>query len=46
MRKRGLASPDDGEALALSFAYPVERRNWEDEQRIQEKLALRKRYYL
>ena len=23
MKKRGLASPDDGDALALSFAYPV-----------------------
>jgi hypothetical protein len=23
MRKRGLASPDDGDALALTFAYPV-----------------------
>jgi len=46
MRKRGLASPDDGDALALTFAYPVERRNWEDERRIQEKLALRKRRYL
>jgi hypothetical protein len=46
MRKRGLASPDDGDALALTFAYPVERRNWEYERRIQEKLALRKRRYL
>jgi hypothetical protein len=43
MRKRGLASPNDGDALALTFAYPVARRNWEDERRIQEKLALRKR---
>ena len=23
MRKRGVASPDDGDALALTFAYPV-----------------------
>ena len=23
MRRRGLASPDDGDALALTFAYPV-----------------------
>ena len=23
MRKRGLASPDNGDALALTFAYPV-----------------------
>lgn len=26
MKKRGLASPDDGDALALTFAYPVEKR--------------------
>lgn len=26
MKKRGLASPDIGDALALTFAYPVERR--------------------
>ncbi|MPZ34843.1 MAG: terminase [Rhodospirillales bacterium] len=43
MRKRGLASPDDGDALALTFAYPVERRNWQEEWRIQEKLAVLKR---
>jgi hypothetical protein len=23
MRRRGVASPDDGDALALTFAYPV-----------------------
>jgi hypothetical protein len=23
MKKRGLASPDDGDALALTFAHPV-----------------------
>jgi hypothetical protein len=23
MKKRGLASPDDGDALACTFAYPV-----------------------
>jgi hypothetical protein len=23
MKKRGLASPDNGDALALTFAYPV-----------------------
>jgi hypothetical protein len=28
MRKRGLASPDDGDALALTFAYPVAKRDW------------------
>ncbi len=44
MRKRGLASPDDGDALALTFAYPVERRSWEAERRFEEKLAnLRRR---
>ncbi len=43
MRKRGLASPDDGDALALTFAYPVERRNWQEEWRFQEKLAVLKR---
>jgi len=26
MRKHGLASPDDGDALALTFAYPVQRQ--------------------
>jgi hypothetical protein len=25
-RRRGLASPDDGDALALTFAYPVAKR--------------------
>jgi hypothetical protein len=44
MRKRGLASPDDGDALALTFAYPVEKRNWQEEWRFQEKLAGLKRY--
>ena len=43
MRRRGLASPDDGDALALTFAYPVERRNWQEELRVQEKLAVLKR---
>ena len=43
MRRRGLASPDDGDALALTFAYPVERRNYQQEWRILEKLAVLKR---
>ena len=43
MRRRGLASPDDGDALALTFAYPVERRNYQQESRIQQKLAVLKR---
>jgi hypothetical protein len=27
MKKRGLASPDNADALALTFAYPIERSN-------------------
>jgi hypothetical protein len=27
----------------LSFAYPVERRNWKEDWRVQEKLAVLKR---
>ena len=45
MRKRGLASPDDGDALALTFAYPVIKRDWAEERRIEEKLnRMRKRF--
>jgi hypothetical protein len=33
MRRRGLASPDDGDALALTFAYPVAKRDWAKERR-------------
>lgn len=43
MHKRGLASPDDGDALALTFVYPAERRNPQAESCIQEKLAVLKR---
>jgi hypothetical protein len=43
MRKRGLASPDDGDALGLTFAYPVERRNRQEDWRLQEKMAVLKR---
>ena len=44
MRRRRLASPDDGDALALTFAYPASRRNFEEERRIEEKLQrLRRR---
>ena len=44
MRKRGLASPDDGDALALTFAHPVAKRDWAEERRFEEKLAnLRRR---
>jgi hypothetical protein len=28
MQRRGLASPDDGDALALTFAYAVAKRDW------------------
>jgi hypothetical protein len=28
MKRRGLASPDDGDALALTFAYPVAKKDW------------------
>jgi hypothetical protein len=44
MKKRGLASPDDGDAFALTFAMPVARKSVADDRRIEEKLAaLRKR---
>ena len=28
MKRRGLASPDNGYALALTFAYPVAMSSW------------------
>jgi hypothetical protein len=31
MKKRGQASPDDGDTLALTFAQPVERAEVEEE---------------
>jgi hypothetical protein len=43
MRRRGLASPDDGDALALTFAYPVVRQSAAEEERFAEKLAGLKR---
>jgi hypothetical protein len=46
MRRRHLASPDDGDALALTFAYPVIRRDWAEERRIEEKLRQMKRRFL
>ena len=46
MRRRGLASPDDGDALALTFAYPVIKRDWAEERRIEEKLRQMKRRFL
>ena len=44
MRRRGLALPDDGDALALTFAYPVQRRDWQEEWRLEERLASLRRY--
>jgi hypothetical protein len=44
MRRRGLASPDDGDALALTFAWPVFKMDWAEERRIEEKLQRLKRY--
>ena len=46
MRKRRLASPDDGDALALTFAYPVIKRDWAEERRIEEKLNKMRRRFL
>jgi len=36
MRKCGLASLDDGDALTLTFAYPVVKRDWAEERRFDE----------
>jgi hypothetical protein len=38
MRRRGLASPDDGDALALTFARPVARFDYAEERRFEEGL--------
>src|SRR5262249_25009816 len=46
MRRRGLASPDDGDALALTFAQPVARRDWAEERRYEEKLARLRRSFV
>jgi len=40
----GLASPDDGDALALTFAYPVAKRDWAEERRFEEGLQRLKRW--
>jgi hypothetical protein len=37
-RRRGLASPDDGDALVLTFAYPVAKCDWAEERRFEEAL--------
>ena len=42
MRRRGLASPDD--ALALTFAYPVAKRDWGEERRFDEGLQKLRRW--
>jgi len=44
MRRRGLSSPDDGDALALTFAYPLARKDWAEERRFDEGLAKLKRW--
>jgi hypothetical protein len=44
MKRRGLASPDDGDALALTFAYPVAKRDWAEERRFDEALQKLKRW--
>jgi hypothetical protein len=44
MRRRGLASPDDGDALALTFAYPVAKRDWAEERRFEEGLERLRRW--
>ena len=38
--------PDDGDALALTFAYPVIKRDRTEERRIEEKLRQMKRRIL
>jgi hypothetical protein len=43
-RWRGLASPDDGDALALTFAYPVAKRDWAEGRRFEEGLLRLKRW--
>ena len=43
MRRRGLASPDDN-ALALTFAYPVAKKDWAEERRFEEGLDRLKRW--
>jgi hypothetical protein len=42
-RWRGQASPDDGDALALTFACPVAKRDWAEERRFDEALTRLKR---
>jgi hypothetical protein len=44
MRRRGLASPDDGDALALTFARPIAKRDWAEERRFEEGLQRLRRW--
>ena len=44
MRRRGVASPDGGDALALTFCYPVAKRDWAEERRFEEGLQRLKRW--
>ena len=44
MGRRGPASPDDGDALALTFAYPIDKRDWAEERRFEEGLPRLKRW--
>jgi hypothetical protein len=43
MRRRGLSSPDDADALALTFAYPVFRTDPAEERRYEELVRSLKR---
>jgi hypothetical protein len=44
MRRRGLASPDDCDAPALTFAYPVAKRDWAEERPFEEGLKRLRRW--
>jgi hypothetical protein len=44
MRRKGLASPDDGGALALTFADPVAKKDWAEEGRFEDGLQRLKRW--
>jgi hypothetical protein len=44
MKRRGLASPDDGDALGLTFAFPVAKRDWAQERRYEEGVQRLKRW--
>ena len=43
MHRRGQTSPDDGDALALTFACPVAKCDWAEEGRFDEALTRLKR---